>query len=67
MGSGQVARARANWGLPGIGRGPECLCAALELDPLPLGVHIAVEVGDRCQAAEKEVEGMQALGQRDSF
>ena len=60
--SGQVARARANYGLPRTGRGPECQCAALGLHTLPLGMHTAVEVG-----AEKVVEGMQVLGLRASL
>lgn len=56
--SGQGARARANYGLPGIGRGPECQHAALGLHTLALGAHSAGEVSDRGQVSEKVGEAM---------
>ena len=57
--SGQGARPRANYGLPGIGRGPECQCAALGLYTIALDAHSAGEVSDRGQVAEKVVEATQ--------
>lgn len=67
IGAGQVARARVNYRLPGISRGPECQHAVPGPHILLLSMHTAVEVGNRHQVAQKVVKGMRVLGWADQL